>query len=116
MSAPTNDSASDGGNRSEAENQTRLQLEFSSASHAAVKTWPSNGSIKRQILDALLAGESINSLQAWMRFGTSRLAGLIHQLRRDGWPIRSKAVDVSTATGRQAHIVEYLMEGGDETS
>lgn len=71
---------------------------------------PRTGSVKAAVLDALVAGERITSLQALARWGTSRLAGLIHQLRREGWAIRSEEIEVETGHGRIAHVALYSME------
>lgn len=75
----------------------------------AQRTWPAAGSIKRSVLDALLRGESLTSLDAWQRFGTSRLAALVHQLKHDGWLIDSALVQVETAHGHRAHVARYSM-------
>ncbi len=74
----------------------------------AVKV-PAHGSIKRQIFEALARGETLTPLDAWARFGTSRLAALIHQLRVAGWPIHSDTITVSTAHGHQASVAAYSM-------
>jgi hypothetical protein len=71
------------------------------------KNVPAAGSIKRQILETLRAGEHLTSLEAWMWFGTSRLASLIHQLRCEGWQIDSEIIEVETANGRRAHVAQY---------
>jgi hypothetical protein len=76
----------------------------------AARTLPTPGSIKRQLLDALRAGESFTSLHAWSRFGTSRLAALIHQLRCAGWPIHCDTIEVITANGRRAHVGRYRID------
>lgn len=87
------------------------QCEFSTRLHSSVKVWPSVGSIKRQVLDRMLSGERITSLQAWAQFGTSRLASLIHQLRRAGWDIASDRIEVDTKAGRSALVAQYRIGG-----
>ncbi len=77
----------------------------------AARTFPTPGSIKAMVLDALRTGESLTSLQAWSRFGTSRLAALIHQLRRAGWPIQCDTIEVIAADGRRAHVGRYWIGG-----
>lgn len=84
-----------------------------SAHQVDLMRWPAAGSIKRQILDALQAGQSLTSLDAWQRFGTSRLAALVHQLRREGWKVDSASVEVETAHGHVAHVARYSMRGAD---
>jgi hypothetical protein len=78
---------------------------------ASVKVWPSVGSIKREVLDCLLSGDTLTSLQAWAQFGTSRLASLIHQLRREGWDIASDRIEVDTKAGRSALVAQYRIGG-----
>lgn len=70
--------------------------------------------IKARIRAALLAGERLTPLDAWARFGTSRLAALIHQLRREGMRIDTEEVVVDCADGHQARVARYsLAEGAD---
>ena len=105
---PRNDAAPECANTAEAGNQaTRTQI-FNTAG-APVKALPMTGSIKRQILDALRAGQKLTSLDAWLRFGTSRLAALVFQLRAAGWTIDSEDIVVETAHGHKAHISQYSM-------
>ena len=85
-----------------------MNLQYPAAS--AVKV-PVSGSIKRQVFEALARGERLTSLDAWARFGTSRLASLVHQLRVVGWPILSETVTVDTAHGHQASVAAYFMSG-----
>ena len=73
-------------------------------------TFPTPGSIKDKVLSVLRAGESLTSLQAWTRFEPSRLAALIHQLRRAGWSIHCEDTEVVTASGRCAHVGRYWIE------
>lgn len=80
------------------------------SSNAPTLSRPREGSVKASILDALLAGERITSLQAWARWGTSRLAALIHQLRREGWAIDSEEIEVETGHGHTAHVARYSLE------
>ncbi len=75
---------------------------------------PSPGSIKRRVVDALLAGQHLTALDAWRRFGTSRLAAVIHGLRADGWDIGAESIAVTTAARRTAHVALYRLNGGHD--
>ena len=47
-----------------------------------------------RILAHLLSGEALTALEALDRFGCSRLAARIEELRRAGWPVVSELVPV----------------------
>lgn len=92
--------------------EARLAAGFEGTQNSSIAptlSRPRAGTVKASVADALLAGERITSLQAWARWGTSRLAGLIHQLRREGWPIDSEDVVVETGHGHTAHVARYCM-------
>jgi hypothetical protein len=91
--------------------KSNARCEFSTRLHSPVKVWPAVGSIKRQVLECLLSGDTLTSLQAWAQFGTSRLAALIHQLRCEGWDIASERIEVDTKAGRSAFVAEYRIGG-----
>lgn len=93
------------------QNKQHARCEFSTRLHSSVKGLPAAGSIKRQVLERMLSGERLTSLQAWAQFGTSRLASLIHQLRRDGWDIASERIEVETKAGRFALVAQYRVGG-----
>ena len=40
----------------------------------------------------LIAGMKVNAVYAFDRYGITRLAAIIHRLKRQGWPIRSGQV------------------------
>jgi hypothetical protein len=64
-----------------------------------------------QIEAAFRRGESLTGMDALHRFGSSRLAAVVHTLKRDGLPIQVETVEVTTATGKVAHVARYkLME------
>lgn len=70
---------------------------------------PPLGTVKRSILDALRNGEYLTPKDAWLRFGTSRLAAVVHVLIAEGWPIDSMLVPVEAANGRLARVARYSM-------
>lgn len=45
--------------------------------------------IKAKLKDHLLQGKKITPLQAWRRWGTSRLAVYVRRLRIEGWNIET---------------------------
>jgi hypothetical protein len=83
------------------------------ANNTTTRVNPEAGSIRARILEALQAGEHLTSLTAWQRWGNSRLAADIHQLRKMGWPILSHEATVTVREGRTAHVARYsLPQGG----
>lgn len=72
---------------------------------------PPVGTVKRSVLDALRAGEQLTPKEAWLRYGTSRLAAVVHVLIAEGWPIDSELIPVEAANGRLARVARYSMRG-----
>lgn len=72
---------------------------------------PPFGTVKRSVLDALRAGEHLTPKDAWLRYGTSRLAAVVHVLIGEGWPIVSELIPVEAANGRLARVARYSMRG-----
>jgi len=70
---------------------------------------PREGSVVSSVLEALKAGEHLTPGDAWGRFGTSRLAAVIHGLRRQGWAISSERVTVRCRGGRLARVAQYSL-------
>jgi hypothetical protein len=73
---------------------------------------PAAGTIRADVLAALEAGESLTSLEAWERFGTSRLAADVFELRRLGWPIQSEEIRVASRGGRPTRVACYRIAEG----
>lgn len=71
--------------------------------------------IKSKIRDALIRGEELTHLTALQRYGTGRLAAIVHTLRREGMEIESAIVPVTTSDGRVAHVARYWMQGNEQT-
>ena len=59
-----------------------------------------------RILAHLLTGEALTALEALDRFGCSRLAARIEELKRGGWPIVSRLVE----TGGGKRVSSYWMD------
>lgn len=70
---------------------------------------PLVGTVKRSVLDALRAGEQLTPKEAWLRYGTSRLAAVVHVLIAEGWPIDSELIPVEATNGRLARVARYSM-------
>ena len=56
------------------------------------------------ILKDLKSGNTITSLEALQRYGCLRLAAVIHSLRKEGFDVNTKMVDVKGKT-----IAEYSL-------
>ena len=54
----------------------------------------------------LAAGHTITPLQALMKFGTLRLSGRIYDLKKLGWPVKSRLVKMPS--GRR--VAEYRID------
>ena len=74
--------------------------------------WPiKRPTVKERISAALCRGERLTSLDAWQRYGTSRLGAIVFALKREGIPIASELVSVETSDGRTAHVARYWLRG-----
>jgi hypothetical protein len=60
---------------------------------------------KLEIVRHLAKGHRLTPLQALGRFGTLSLSQRIGELRREGWPIRSRLVEVG-----EKRVAEYRLE------
>lgn len=76
---------------------------------ASYRRRPADGTARAAILAELEAGRTLTSLEAWQRFGTSRLAADIHALRGMGWPIVAEDADVKARDGRAARVARYRL-------
>lgn len=72
--------------------------------------FPKPYSVRGRVLGAHLRGESLTSLDAWRRFGGSRLAADVNVLRKSGWPIETEIVEVETKdAGRRSEVARYFL-------
>ncbi len=71
--------------------------------------YPAPASVKGRVLADLLAGDKMTHLDVWERHGSSRAAHHILMLRKAGWPVITKEIEVPTSDGRRALIAEYSM-------
>ncbi len=109
---PEKEEAPDALARSEAGKTKANQLGVLTTDAATVKRdTPKPGTVIGQVFSALRRGERLTPKDAWLRFGTSRLAAVIHTLQKDyGWPIDAEIIPVSTADHRTAHVARYSMQ------
>jgi hypothetical protein len=59
---------------------------------------------KEEILEFLKTGQTLTWLDAVKKFGSSRLGARIWDLKKDGWEIKSKLIEVN---GK--HVSEYKL-------
>lgn len=62
-----------------------------------------------RILDAMRRGESVTQLDAWMRFGVSRLPARVRDLRDDGIDIASEWVETQNRFGEVCRVKKYSL-------
>lgn len=68
--------------------------------------------VTAEVLARLLTGEKLTGMSAVFNASTTRLAAVVHRLRRQyGWAIESGECTVSTADGRIAEISAYTLPG-----
>ncbi|MDP2786185.1 MAG: helix-turn-helix domain-containing protein [Sulfurimicrobium sp.] len=70
---------------------------------------PHPNTLRWQILAAFQVGERLTSLEAWQRFGASRLSADVHALRHAGHLIQSEMIEVTAKNGRTAKVAQYWM-------
>jgi GTP1/Obg family GTP-binding protein len=66
-----------------------------------------SNSVQKQVLEALRQGDSLTSVEAWRRWGITRLASIIHRLRRAGHEV----VTVKRLAANGSLYAEYSMHG-----
>jgi hypothetical protein len=71
---------------------------------------PRQGTASAEVLNALLQGRTLTSLDAWHEFGTSRLAAVVFHLKGMGWPILSIDTPVKCRKGRATHVATYSID------
>ena len=75
--------------------------------------FPTAGTQAARILSGLLNGAEINPSGAWLRFGSYRLADVILQLRKLGWPVRTGERIAKNQFGEPCRFAEYHLERPD---
>ena len=64
---------------------------------------------KKQILKHLKTHRGITTLDAFDRYGITRLSGRIFELRQDGYMIQSVDREVKNRYGDKCRVVEYRL-------
>lgn len=65
---------------------------------------------KETILYHLTHIGKITPMEAFERYGITRLGGIVYFLRKDGHNVQSRLVAKKTRYGATAHVSEYFME------
>lgn len=68
-----------------------------------------NKSQRELILEHLERGWSITSLEAWEKYGCSRLADVIFKLRKEGYRIDSEMTEGRTKMGASTRYATYRL-------
>lgn len=72
--------------------------------------------VKSAVLNYLKSGRKLTSNEALLMFGTSRLGAVIHDLRNQGYAIKTDTIEVKAGTGKptehNAHVASYSLAGG----
>lgn len=64
---------------------------------------------KELVLEHLQRGWSITSLEAWEKYGCSRLADVIFKLRKEGYRIDSEMTNGRTKLGAETQYATYRL-------
>lgn len=59
---------------------------------------------KTEVLKYMKSHKGITSIQAFERFGITRLADIIYKLKKDGWDISAESI---TTKNRYGHVTTY---------
>lgn len=64
---------------------------------------------KQRLMEHLHLNKTINPLQAWTSLGIYRLSAQVHILRKEGWRIETKDLEVSNQFGEKCVVAEYVL-------
>lgn len=65
---------------------------------------------REMLLRHLITRGSITHLEAEAEYGCARLASRIHELRKDGYAIKTETVTGKNRNGEKIHYAKYFME------
>lgn len=65
----------------------------------------------KAILDYLRTNEYLTSNDAWEMWGVTRLAAIIHNLRKAGYNIQTIRVETTTRFGETTNYARYILKG-----
>lgn len=69
---------------------------------------------KEVILNHLLNRRGLTSFEAFEKYGATRLSGIIHKLRKDGYVIYNEDIYKKNRYGTHTHFVRYWLEKDKE--
>lgn len=64
---------------------------------------------KQRLMEHLHLNKTINPLQAWTSLGIYRLSAQVYILRKEGWRIETKNLEVSNQFGEKCVVAEYVL-------
>ncbi len=79
------------------------------AAPKSYSTRPREGTKAARVLEALEAGQSLTAAQGYSRFGSMRLAAIVHQLRRRGCLVITEEKHARDRYGYAVRYAEYSM-------
>lgn len=65
----------------------------------------------KEVLKYLTENEYLTSMQAWEKWGVTRLAAIIHNLRKAGYDIETVRVETTTRFGETTNYARYYLKG-----
>ena len=75
---------------------------------------PREGTQPARLLAELRSGRAIDPLTAWVKLGIYRLAAIVFDLRRAGWPIQTERRPVQNHLGEECSVGFYRLTGGGD--
>ena len=66
---------------------------------------------RKAVLDYFKEHKGLTSIQAFELFGATRLASIVHDLRRAGYDIRNVWVESTNRYGEDVRYVRYIYKG-----
>lgn len=68
----------------------------------------------KAILEYLLTHDYLTSMQAWEMWGVTRLAAIIHNLRKAGYNIETVRVETVTRFGETTNYARYYLHYSED--
>lgn len=66
-----------------------------------------------KVREWLESGKTLTSMDAWQRWGITRLSGIIYNLRRQGYTISTSTIDAENRYGEPVRYGSYKLEKED---
>lgn len=67
-----------------------------------------------RILDYLKQHGTITQYEAMVDLGVMRLASRISELKKDGYPIKSRMICIKNRFGESCFVKQYTLQGGEQ--